>query len=103
MTPSSLARLLSQVRRALLASLAAVMVLMYAGAPAAEVDLPAQELGSVVAGTELESPQPELASPGPICSEYRAPVAYLPGRGCAGVPVGHRWLAAAPPLRPPRA
>lgn len=103
MTPASLARLLSGARRALLAALAAVMLLMCTGAPAAQIDLPAQEPGSVMVGTELESPQPELASPGPVCSEYRAPVSYLPAGGFAGTAAGHQSLAAAPPLRPPRA
>lgn len=103
MTPASLFALLSNARRALCAAVAVVLLLLCAGAPAGDIDFPEQERSSVLAGAELEPPQPELSSPGLVCAEGGAPLPYLAAKPRAGSQDPHESVAAAPPLRPPRA
>ncbi len=89
--------------RLLRAGLAVVVLIMCAVAPATQTDLPVQERSSLMAGAELESPQPEITPPGPWCHASNGVACGRPARGTASAPVWPESPATAPPLRPPQA
>lgn len=102
MTLASLIQLPS-LRRLIWAGVGMLALVAAVVGPARDVEAPVQAPASVMAEAELECPQPEAASPGPLCAERWTARAPRPVESLPAADPAPESPPPSPPLRPPRA